>query len=340
MKKAKKHTLKNIAITLAFPVLMWLAMEVVCMVVTKRHLISTALDIQNYVRSAGILCFTALALSYNLGNGRFDMSLGAQRMAAAILGGNLAIRLGLGSWGVLLFAFLFGLLFGALIGVLFVVTRIPAMVLGIGVALVYESVAFVGSSAKGLQLFGVPNVGSLSNMYVCMAVVLPVVILIFILDRYTRFGFYSRAIGSSQKIAHNCGINIFAHAVGCYTIAGGLVSFSGVFDTALKGLMSPELGLTSTTTVMTGCFPMFLGKFISQWSNEVLGIVVAAMTVRLYQTGLTVMRLSVNAQQACTGAAFLVFLIIRANQYYFKKRRKTKARIELAKEKKLAMQAA
>ena len=334
MKPERGRKWKNLLITLAFPVVTWLIMNILCLITVQRQVIASLLDIQNYVRNVGISVCTALALSYNLGNGRFDLSLGAQRMMVAILGGNIAIRLGLGTWGVILCSLAAGLLFGALAGALFVVTKIPAMVLGVGVAFVYECVAFVSSNAQGLHVYGVAGLDGLSNMYLTIGVVFAAVVIVFILDRYTTFGYYNRAIGGSQKIAHNSGINIFTHAVGCYGIAGGLVSLSGVFDAAFKGSMDAELGFSSNSSVMTNCFPMFLGKFISRWSSEAVGILIATMTIRMFQTGLSVMQFSGTAQQVFTGAAFLLFLLVRANEHFFSDQKACRARMAEAAAKK------
>jgi ribose transport system permease protein len=139
-------------------------MEIICRAKMGRHVFNTALDVQNYVRNVGISACTALALSYNLGHGRFDLSLGAQRMLVAIIGGNLAIKLGLGAPGIILFALAFGFIAGSLVGLLFVAIRIPAMVLGVGMGLVYECIAFAGSESLGLQLYGALGVENLSKM--------------------------------------------------------------------------------------------------------------------------------------------------------------------------------
>jgi ribose transport system permease protein len=184
-------------------------------------------------------------------------------------------------------------------------------------------------------LYGVKGVESLSNMYLTICVVLTAVLFVMVMDRYTKFGFYARAINGSQRIAHNSGINIFAHAVGSYTFAGALVSFSGVFDAAFKGGMDAELGFASNSTVMSNCFPMYLGKFISRWSGDSVGILFAASTVKIFETGLSVMKVSPTGQQVWTMSVFLFFLIIRANEKMFKNRRAVKARIAEAKARKI-----
>lgn len=337
MHKSKTSKLKPVLITAAFPVLMLILMDILCLLTQGRHMFVTILDVQNYVRSTCIAACTALALSLNLSNGRFDLSLGAQRLAASILGGNLAISLGLGGIGVLVFALVFGLVFGGIVGLIFVWFRTPAMVLGIGMALIYECLAFVGSNSKGLQLYAAPNARNLSNMYLCITVLLMVLAIFLVLIKYTSFGYHMRAIGGSQKIAHSSGINIFKHAVGCYTLAGGAIACAGVFEAAYSGSMEAAMGLTSNTVVMTNCFPMYLGKYIGRWSNEAVGILISSMTIKLFQTGLSIMKFSMTEQRVFTLCLFLVFLVFRANETVFRVRRAKKARIAQAQEKKSTM---
>ena len=327
-----KSKLKNILITIAIPLCMWLLMETLCRIIMGRGVIVTSLDFNNFVRGAGISTCVALALSFNLGSGRFDLSLGAQRMAATIVGGNIALKLGLGSVGVMVFALAFGLIFGALVGLIFVTFRVPPMVLGVGMALIYECVAFASSNGNGLQLFG-KGVESLSDMTVTIVVVAIATLVVAIIYQYTTFGFHMRAIQGSQRIASNSGINIFLHAFLCYSFAGGLVAVSGVFDTAFKGAMKAELGFSSNTTVVASCFAMFLGKYIARWSNDSIGILSATVTLKMLDTGMMVMKLGTNTVQLINMLLFLIFLIFRANENFARKRQLKAERIKEAQEK-------
>jgi len=72
---------------------------------------------------------------------------------------------------------------------------------------------------------------------------------------------------------------------------------------------------------------MFLGKYMSRWSSDAVGILFSTMTIRLFQTGLSVMEVSATGQQVFTMSLFLLFLIIRANEDVFKSHLAKKARI-------------
>ena len=300
----------------------------------QTHLIGTVIDLQNIIRRTAISCLIAYGLSFNLTCGRMDLSLGAQRLIGVILGGNIGLSLGLTGIGLLLFAFVFGLLFGLITGVLFVVTRVPAMVLGIGMGLVYESLAFVTSEGKGFNIFGVAGNEILIDMWFTIAVIAVCGGAVMFLLGYTRYGFHLRAIQGSQKIAKASGINVFKNAILSYAFAGGAVSISGMLDSAMTNGMKVSTGFMSNGTVLANMFPMFLGMYLSRWSNQAIGIFVAALTLNIFSLGLSKLQLNDAQTNVITMLLFLALLVFLANENIFKIRRAEKARIALANEKK------
>ena len=329
----KRLKLKNLLITLAFPAVMFLLMELVCYTIKGAHMINSSLDVKTFIRNTGISTVIAFALSMNLTCGRFDLSLGAQRLAGTIVGGLLGLSLGLTGVWLLLFALAFGLLFGLATGLVFVITRVPPMVLGIGVGLIWECVAYVVSEGKGLNMFGVAGNDILVNTNFTIALVILVAAFVFVLLSTTRFGYEMRAIQGSQRIAQNSGINIFKHAVLCYMLAGGLVCIAGVIDAAYTTQMTASLGFTSNGVVVVNMFPMLLGGYIGRWSNQAVGVTVAALTLKIFAFGLTILELSEANSAVASMALFVLFLVYLANQNVFKIKRAEKARIALAREK-------
>ncbi len=338
MSNKTKKIFKNIIVTACFPLAVFVIMEL--LVITKEnHLISSVLDVQNIIRRTAISALIAYGLSFNLTCGRLDLSLGAQRLIGVIIGGNLALAFGLSGIGLLLFAIIFGLMFGFLTGVVFVVTRVPAMVLGIGLGLIYESVAFFTSEGKGLNLFGVAGTDILIDMWFTIAVLfLTAAIMMFLLG-YTRYGYHLRAIQGSQRIAKSSGIKIFKNAILGYTFAGGVVSTSGMLDAAMSNGMKVSTGFMSNGTVLANIFPMFLGMYISRWSNQAVGILIASLTLNIFSLGLSKLQINDAQTNVITMMLFLGLLIYLANENIFKVKREERARIALAKEKKARLQA-
>ncbi len=332
-----KNTLKNIIISACFPIVIFVIMEL--LVITKgNHIISSVLDVQNIIRRTAISSLIAYALSFNLTCGRMDLSLGAQRLVGVIVGGNIALSLGLSGVGLLVFALVFGLLFGFLTGVLFVVTRVPAMVLGIGLGLIYECVAFFTSDGKGFNIFGVDGNDILINMWFTVSVLILCAGIVMFLLGYTRYGYHLRAIQGSQKIAKSSGIKVFRNAILSYTFAGGAVSTSGMLDAAMSNGMKVSTGFMSNGTVLANMFPMFLGMYISRWSNQAIGILIASLTLNIFSLGLSKLQLNDAQTNVITMLLFLALLIYLANENIFKVKRAERARIALAHEKRAKLE--
>lgn len=327
----------RIVFTLAFPLVMYLLMEGLCLWLKDRHLIVSWLDIKTLIRTSGISALIAFSLSFNLSCGRFDLSLGAQRLAGTIVGGIVAQMLGLSGIWILLFALAFGLAFGFITGMAFITLRVPPMVLGVGLGLVWECVPYVASQGKGLNLFGVAGVEVLSQTGFVVALMVVAGVFVTILMNTTRFGYQMRAIQGSQLISRNNGINIFRHAVICYTLAGGLVCVAGTVDVAFSTQMSATLGLASNAPVVTNMFAMVLGGYIGTRSNQAVGIIVAALTIRLFSFGLTSLELSEANANFANMILFILFLVFMANKSVVAQRRADALRIQQAQEKRRSL---
>ena len=292
-----------------------------------RGVMVSMLDVKQIVRNAGMSAIIAYALFFNLSSGRFDFSLGAQRLAGTIIGGIVAMKLGLSGVFVMLFAIAFGALFGFITGMIFVIFRVPPMVLGIAMGLVLEVIPYVASNGIGLNLFGVEGMDILSDTWFIIIVVILVGIFVTVLTSKTKFGYELKAIQGSQLIAQNSGIKIFRHTVLCYTFAGALVCIAGVMNASYYSSLAASTGLASAGVVAGNMFPMILGGYIGKWSNQSIGIIVAALTIRIFSYSLTLMEFSEANSSLFNMLFFVGFLVYLANEDIFKKKRAEKARI-------------
>ena len=149
---------------------------------------------------------------------------------------------------------------------------------------------------------------------------------------YTVFSYKFRAVRGSQQIAKNAGINVFVNVAICYTVAGILVAISGVLDAAFAGSMTASMGLTSNGVVMQHMFPMMIGgTFLSRYVNQSIGIISAAVAVKILGMGLTCFNLSDATSGVVNMAIFIAFLVYQANAYRIKQAKTDKLRIAEAK---------
>lgn len=330
-KSALRLNIKNAICSFCVPAGIYLIMEIISRVFTGAGVINNMADMKNLARTFASLFCIALALSCNLPAGRMDFSLGSQMILAVIFGGNIALRLGMGGIGTLVLSIIFGLIAGFLVGVAFVKTRIIPMILGMGMALIYECISFSAFNSKGLQTFGNSKLSVLSNVTFISIVVLLVTLVMGYLFLMSPFGYNRKAIQGNQRIAMNSGINIFTNCVICYTLAGGLVAIAGIFDTVFKGNLAPVLGMDSRATVMGNMFAVMLGMTLARFSNSVVGILMAVLSIKILTLGLSKLALDNSIQTIIIYFLFLVLMIYRMNESEIKAWKKKKLRIAEAK---------
>ena len=70
----------------------------------------------------------AWGVSFCLVSGNWDFSVGAAQLMAAIIGGNIALKLDLGFFGVVIFAILTGFICGVITSMVFYILRIPTII--------------------------------------------------------------------------------------------------------------------------------------------------------------------------------------------------------------------
>ena len=158
----KKTKIKNYVAALSVLLIVYGICELISFIFAGRHLFSSAFDYYGLLTRVPITLISAYALSVNMSTGRMDLSLGGQQLAAVIIGGNIALSLGMGPFGIVVMCILFGMIAGLISGLIFVILRIDAFVLGLGVAMIYEGIS-AHYNTEGLRIFDSSITGVLSN---------------------------------------------------------------------------------------------------------------------------------------------------------------------------------
>lgn len=307
LKKLNTPKMRGIGKTLLLPIGMYIFMEIVSLIFFHEGLFSSSLDFNNFIRNVAITTISAYALSINMASGRMDLSLGGQQLIGCIIGGNIALALGLGPWGVLLLSVLFGALAGLVVGLLFITLRIEAFVMGLGVALVFEALA-ASYSMDGLRLFG-QDTTLLADPVFAIIVAAVVCVFMILLMNHSKVGLHYDAIRGSQRIAIDSGINITANALLCYVLCGGLIALAGCLSAGKSGQMGTALNLASAGTAFSGFVPVFLCFVLQRWCPMMIGIPISVVTFQLLSMGLTKMELSSAASSTITMSILLVFMV-------------------------------
>lgn len=316
----KMSTSKRITGTLAIPIIAAIILEIICLG-NGQHIITNIRSFNNFVVYTAIVMVTTMALSINLNSGRFDFSLGSIAALSAVIGAKASyVVLGgkTGSAGLmLLVTIMAGAVLGLVSGILYVSLKIPPIITSLGVTLIYEGILYTVTGGKYVMA-EVQNssmsgfVGTWIYAAVIIAAVLAFMIIVF---DYTKFGYDYNALKNGQKVAVNTGIREIRNAIGCYVICGALMGIVGFLNAARNtNINGGQLNFSSISIMFTAFLPMFIGSYISRFSNEKLGFLLAALCMSLLNSAFAALSKVVTASmQSIINAALLMLFLIYLN---------------------------
>ena len=317
---------KKIVGTLAIPAIVAAILLSIC-ALGGRQMINTQLGFNNFVSYTAIVMITTMALSINLNSGRFDFSLGSIMTLSSVIGAKVAYSALSGGEGsaalMLVVCVAAGIVLGLVSGVIYVALGIPPIITSLGVTLIYEGITFTLTEGRYLmEEVQNPSMTACRNTWVYSALIIVAILgfMIFVFD-HTRFGYSYRALKEGQKVAVDTGIKEVPNALGCYTICGGLMGVVGfLYAVRTTNIDTSALNFGSIGIMFTAFLPMFIGGYISRFSNDKLGYLLAALCMSMLNSTFAVFSNEIKAStQSIINAVLLVlFLIYLSNEHKLK----------------------
>lgn len=200
-----------------------------------------------------------------------------------------------------------------------VVLHLPPIITSLGVTLIYEGILFTITEGRYvMKEVQNKSMTAFTGNWIYAAIIIVAVLLISIaIFDYTKFGYDYNALKNGQKVAVNTGIKEIPNAIGCYVICGGLMGIVGFLNAARNTTINGgQLNFGSISIMFTAFLPMFIGSYISRFTNEKIGFFLAALCMSMLNSTFAVFSNEVNASmQAIINAVLLVvFLIYLSNE--------------------------
>ena len=249
----------------------------------------------------------------------FIMTMGGLDFSQGSIMGMASIAVCMLSKYNIVLAILGGILTGAVIGAFngffyvnrkiksFIVT-ICSMFLFRGVVKYLASDAPVAASMK---------VYDFDNMPFKLTLTVIVLVIGFVIFRFTKFGMYLKAIGAGEKAAMFAGIRTDRMKFLIYVLSGAITGLAAFLNVAKNGSATANAGNQLETQILIalvlGGMPISGGAKV-RFSN----IIVGSMLYVVLQNGLQMMGMSVQIQQLIQGVVFLVFVAIFADRQSLK----------------------
>jgi len=309
-----KNIGKRVVICAAMPLVVYLFFVAVCALMGIEGYSSWA-NLQVAFRTTVYNAFITWAFAFNLGNGRFDFSIGSLMLLATVIGTQLTEQLGLGAAGMLLMFLLAGAVLGLVSGILYVVLRVSPMVSSIGVTMIYEAFTYIFTGGDGVIMIGRNDLLVFATPGITYLLCAAGLVVVIFLSRYTLFGYNFRALGSGQAVSVSTGINEKRNAVLCYVLAGVLMACAGIINFSILGTCQPKTGLSSSSYMMNAFLPLFIGMALSRQVDNNVGILIGALTQALITSGFTKLGMTSTLQSVLNAVIVLGFLFFEANSY-------------------------
>jgi ribose transport system permease protein len=271
-------------------------------------------DLQALAIDALPLCFAAMAQAIVVISGGIDLSIGSLMGAINVLSAremvDMSFRQAL-AFSLLLV--LLAVLASGFTGLIITLTRIPDIVVTLGMLFVWQGVALWIMEIPGggvpleysdlalgdLGTTGIPN-GAL--------VVFAALLLVWVPLRWLRPGLAIYAVGSNRNSAYLSGIGVARTRVGAYLLAGLFTGLGGLALTASSGIGDPNSGATYTLNSVAAV--VLGGVSLLGGVGWLIGVIDAAYVLTLSKIILLLRGTDPNYANVYQGALIILVVVI------------------------------
>jgi ribose transport system permease protein len=265
------------------------------------------------IQNASILAVLGVGMTYVIITAGIDLSIGSVLVFSGMVSAIVMRSIGGDGWGVatigIVVAILCGLGWGLINGVLIAKAKVPPLIVTLGT--LGMSLGFAQIISGGIDIREVPVVLSDSIGYgnvfgrvpILSVIALVVVVIGAIVLRFTRFGRYTYAVGSSEESARRVGVKVDRHLITVYALMGGLSGLAGILSlsqfgtTAVAGQSATNLNVIAA--VVIGGTSLF-GGF-----GTIFGTVVGLFIPAVLQDGFVITGVQPFWQQVAVGAVLI-----------------------------------
>ena len=214
---------------------------------------------------------------------------------------------------------IFGGLFGMINGLIVTKLKMEAFIASLATMMIYWGISLVitqGASEVGipraLQLgFGHKKLFDLIPYPLIVALIISGVM--WLVMRFTKFGLYTCAIGSSAESAERSGIRTDLYIISIFALVGVLAGIAGFFDLARFATTNPQGhqtdGLMAITAAVMG------GTSLKGGRASIPGAMLGALIPTIIQTGLVILGVGAFYQMIATGFFLVIAVYLDKKRY-------------------------
>jgi ribose transport system permease protein len=254
-------------------------------------------------QQAFIPSIMAMGLCFVMSLGLYDLSIGAIVILSAILGTKSANLVGGAGGVVVLIAVCVGasVLLELVNAVSYTYLRIPSLIVTIGLLMIYETIGnFINGAVLPFEM------SMLGRAPLNIILSLLTMLLAYILFNRTRVGMHILAVGGSELIAQNSGIDVRMTKIQGFLMCGIFIGIASVMTVSYGGVIMPSTSLDSISRIFSPLMGYFMGLALRKYCNIIIGIFIGEFIILMIITGMMTMGAPSTFQQVITGLFLLV----------------------------------
>lgn len=210
-----------------------------------------------------------------------------------------------------------GILIGAVAGVVnglgSTVLRIHSFMMTLGMSSVLFGITLFlssGASIDGLppqfgQAFGF---GTIFGVPVPTLVAVALVIMVYVLLEWTRFGRHLYATGGNLRAAELSGVRTTRVNIMAFVLAGVLASITGLLLTARLGTGESNVGTSLPLESIAAC--VIAGVSLAGGTGRTLSVLLGTLLIMLVENGLSLMQVGAYASTMAIGAILIFAMAV------------------------------
>ncbi len=289
----------------AMPIITLIALMLIMAIGSPRFLLPA--NLVGLVDQSSTLLVMGLGETFVILLGSIDLTLASVAAMTTILTAMLVPTLGYGAFFV---GIGFGIFSGLMTGLIHTKARIPSFIATLGISGLWTGVGFLVSSATPISIasadihylvwvrgdtLGLPNTVYIAGIVLAIT---------YVLEAYTPFGRFVKAIGAGERAAAVSGVNIDKYKTLAFVLAGTLAGIAGVMLSARmvggSARMADGFQMKAIAIVVLG------GTAISGGVGGVMRTVVGALIVMVLDVGMNMIGVNPWFQQAIYGAIIIL----------------------------------
>ncbi len=308
-----KKGIVNIIKTFLFPVVVWLFFAALIQLKGGNNIYVSRASIQDIFQSSALNVIIAIAVALPLFGGRWDFAPGATMVITGIIAGNIAINNHLGILGLCFLSLVIAVLLSLFEGGVYLLFRVPTMIVSLGIVMLYEAVSGLLYDGSGVRLFMYEELSILARQPYCYIIMILVLVVFWVLMKYTKFGFDTKSLGSNPLLAVNNGVNEKKNILLTYLVVGVFLGVAALLN-ASKAVVAPESNLSSTNLVFGAMGAVLVGLYLANYTNMSLGLLSGTLAMSALSKGLTVYGMPSSLNNIILGVFIAVFMGCTTNQ--------------------------